>query len=285
MRSESVLDTSTVADPMLPRLFRVQDRRQDTADTATLWLSALDGGPFEFRPGQFTMLQAFGVGEVPISISGDPADPSVLQHTIRDVGGVTRALVAARAGDVLGVRGPYGTSWAVEDGRGGDVLVVAGGIGLAPLRPALLQLLAGSASFGRTALLYGARSPADGLYSDELASWRDGAGLAVETSVDHAPAGYDGYVGLVTDLLERVTFDPARTVALVCGPEVMIGHVAHDLLDLGVPAAQVRISLERTMQCGVGLCGHCQLRNLFLCVDGPVVRLDQVQDLMNIREL
>jgi NAD(P)H-flavin reductase len=271
-----------VRDPMLPRPFRVRDTRRDTADTVTLWLEPPDGEPLTFAPGQFTMLHAFGVGEVPISISGDPRDP-LLQHTIRDVGGVTATLARAQPGDLLGVRGPYGVGWGVRDGAGGDVVVVAGGIGLAPLRPALLELLAHRASFRRATLLYGARTPADLLFPAELDAWSPALDVAV--TVDAAPAGYRGSVGLVTKPLARADFDPVRTLALVCGPEVMMRHVADDLVRRGVPPAQVRLSLERNMRCGVGLCGHCQLRELLICVDGPVVPLDRAAPLITVREL
>jgi NAD(P)H-flavin reductase len=272
-------------DPMLPRPFRVQRVRRDTDDTVTLWLDPLDGEPLAFSAGQFTMLQAFGVGEVPISISGDPSAPHLLQHTIRDVGGVTATLVRARTGDVLGVRGPYGVGWGVRDGVGGDVVVVAGGIGLAPLRPALLDLLAGAEQYGRVVLVYGARSPADLLFPAELEAWADRSDLEVAVTVDSAPSGYRGRVGLVTEPLARAGLDPDRTMALVCGPEVMMRHVADDLVRLGVPPVRVRLSLERNMRCGVGLCGHCQLRELFLCVDGPVVGLDRAAPLIKVREL
>ena len=280
-----VRDVGPASDPMLPRPFRVRSVRRDTDDTVTLGLDPLDGQPLAFAAGQFTMLQAFGVGEVPISISGDPGDPRVLQHTVRDVGGVTAAIVRARAGDVLGVRGPYGAGWQVRDGAGGDVVVVAGGIGLAPLRPALLELLAGRVRYRRVVLVYGARSPAEVLYPAELASWAERSDIDVAVTVDHAPTGYQGRVGLVTEPLARVGLDPERTLALVCGPEVMIRHVADDLVRLGVPPARVRLSMERNMRCGVGLCGHCQLRELFLCVDGPVVGLDRAAPLVSVREL
>jgi NAD(P)H-flavin reductase len=272
-------------DPMLPRPFQVTDVRRDTADTMTLWLEPRDGRPLVFGPGQFTMLHAFGVGEVPISISGDPADPSVLQHTIRDVGGVTSTLVRTQVGEVLGVRGPYGVGWEARDGAGGDVLVVAGGIGLAPLRPALLDLVSDRGLYRRVVLLYGARSPDDLLYPAELARWAERSDVEVMVTVDQAPAGYAGRVGLVTDPLARAGLDPAVTLALVCGPEVMMRHVAQDLVDIGVAPSRVRLSLERNMRCGVGLCGHCQLRELFLCVDGPVLSLDRAAPLTSVREL
>jgi NAD(P)H-flavin reductase len=276
---------AVAADPMLSRPFRVQRVRRDTDDTVTLWLDPLDGEPLAFAAGQFTMLQAFGVGEVPISISGDPGAPHLLQHTIRDVGGVTAALVRALVGDVLGVRGPYGVGWGVRDGAGGDVVVVAGGIGLAPLRPALLELLAGAERYRRVVLVYGARTPADLLFPAELEAWAGRSDLDVAVTVDSAPSGYGGRVGLVTEPLARARLDPDRTLALVCGPEVMMRHVADDLVRLGVPPARVRLSLERNMRCGVGLCGHCQLRELFLCVDGPVVGLDRAAPLIKVREL
>jgi NAD(P)H-flavin reductase len=275
--------TPAAADPMLPRPFRVEDLRRDTEDTVTLWLTPVDGAALAFRAGQFTMLHAFGVGEVPISISGDPGSPTVLQHTIRDVGGVTATLARARAGDVLGVRGPFGTGWDVRDAEGGDVVVVAGGIGLAPLRPALLELLAHRSQFGRAALVYGARTPADLLYPAELAAWAGQLDVAV--TVDAAPAGYGGSVGLVTGPLARIGVDPARTTALVCGPEVMMRHVADDLVGRGVPPQRIRLSLERNMRCGVGLCGHCQLRELFVCTDGPVVGWDRAAPLLATPEL
>jgi NAD(P)H-flavin reductase len=268
---------------MLPRPFRVQDVRRDTADTVTLWLDPVDGRPLEFAAGQFTMLHAFGVGEVPISISGDPGAPLRLQHTIRDVGGVTASLVRCSPGDVLGVRGPFGTGWGVRDAAGGDVVVVAGGIGLAPLRPALMELVADRSRYRRVVLVYGARTPADLLYREELARWADRLDVAV--TVDTAPAGYAGSVGLVTGPLARADVDPATALALVCGPEVMMRHVAEDLVGRGLAPDRVRLSLERNMRCGVGLCGHCQLRELFLCVDGPVVALDRVAPLMSVREL
>jgi len=270
-------------DPMLPRPFRVVARHQDTADTATLDLEPVDGPGLIFTPGQFTMLGRLGVGEVPISISGDPAAPP-LRHTIRDLGGVTHMLVQARVGDVLEVRGPYGTGWEVADGAGGDVLVVTGGIGLAPLRPALLQLVAQRDRYRNVTLLYGARSPADQLYPDELKQWA-ARGIEVHTIVDHGTADWRGRVGLVTSLIPRANVDPTQTLALLCGPEVMMRMVTNALLDVGVDPGRVRWSMERNMKCGVGLCGHCQLRDLFLCVDGPVLDYPVLAPLIATREL
>lgn len=271
-------------DPMRPRPFRVLAHRQDTDDTVTLRLEPVDGVALRFAAGQFTMLGLLGIGEVPISISGDPLAPEILQHTVRDVGGVTHALVRARPGELLDVRGPYGRGWAVLDGVGGDVVFVAGGIGLAPLRPALLEVIAQRDRFGRVVVLYGARSPADVLYADTLDSWRS-AGVEVAEIVDYGPPGYRGRVGLVTTLIPRAGFDPQNTLALVCGPEVMMRYAAAALVQRGVPADRVRLSMERNMKCGVGLCGHCQLRELFVCLDGPVLPYHRLEALMRVREV
>jgi NAD(P)H-flavin reductase len=273
------------ADPMLPRPFRVLESRWDTGDTVTLALEAVDGQGLVFAPGQFTMLHAFGVGEVPISISGDPGTPGVLVHTIRDVGNVTHALVGAKPGTVVGVRGPYGTGWGAPDGAGGDVVIVAGGIGLAPLRPVLWEVAANRADYRRVLLLYGARSPEDRLFPDDLAQWARDHDIAVEVTVDYAPAGWSGRVGPVTTLVSRAGFDPTRTLALVCGPEIMMTLSANALMGRGVPAERLRLSMERNMKCGVGLCGHCQLREVFLCVDGPVLPYSRLAPLMDVWEL
>jgi NAD(P)H-flavin reductase len=271
-------------DALLPRPFRVVATHRETHDTVTLELEAQDGEALAFEAGQFTMLQAFGVGEVPISISGHPARPERLVHTIRDVGGVTRTLCAARVGDVLGVRGPYGRGWQVADGAGGDVVVVAGGIGLAPLRPAVLEMVGSRAGFGRVHVLYGARTEDEVLFGGELASWAQ-ADVWTAVTVDRAATTWTGRVGLVTELIGGAGFDPGRTLALVCGPEVMMRYVAAELLARGVAADRVRLSLERNMRCGVGLCGHCQLREYLLCVDGPVLPLAAVRRQLAIREL
>jgi len=265
---------------MVPRVFTVAENRRDTRDTVTLVLVAADEGPFVFEPGQFTMLSAFGAGEVPISISGDPAHPEVLQHTIRNVGGVTRTLAAASPGSALGIRGPFGRGWGVADGRGGDVVFVAGGIGLAPLRPAILEVCADRSSYGQVRLLYGSRTPEDILFAPDLHAWGREHRIVVEEIVDAGTLGWHGHVGLVTQLIARGGFDPRRTLALVCGPEVMMRYAAQALVDRGVGRPRIRMSMERNMKCGVGLCGHCQLRELFVCVDGPVLSYDLLEPLL-----
>jgi NAD(P)H-flavin reductase len=278
----------TLAQPvdgaMVPRLFRLVERRQDTADTFTILLEPNDGVPLEFSPGQFTMLSAFGVGEVPISVSGAALVTGPLQHTVRDVGAVTHALSRASVGDVLGVRGPFGTGWDVADGHQKDVVFVGGGIGLAPLRPAVLEVLSHREDFGRVVLLYGARSPEELLFADELRQW-ESQGIEVLVTVDYGRESWAGRVGLVTKLIPRAGFDPLSTLALICGPEVMMRHTALALVARGVRSNRIRVSLERNMRCGIGLCGHCQYRELFICVDGPVLPYAQVTGLLGLREV
>jgi len=272
-------------DPMLPRRYRIARTRQDTRDTFTLLLEPVDGPPMDYLPGQFTMLDAFGVGEVPISISGDPTLRGPLEHTIRDVGVVTHALITAPAGTLVGVRGPFGTSWDVSDGEGRDVVFVAGGIGLAPMRAAMLEVIAHREKYNRVVLLYGVRTPEDLLFGDELRTWAHDNGVVVEVTVDNGQHAWRGKVGLVTQLVPRAGFDPRNTLALVCGPEVMMRYVASALVDRGVPEERIRMSMERNMKCGVGLCGHCQLREVFVCVDGPVLTYDRLSPLLSCREL
>lgn len=273
------------ADPMLPRPFRVVGHHLDTDDTVTLSLEPLDGTPLEFSSGQFTMMHAYGVGEVPISISGDPTWPGPLVHTIRDVGNVTHALVGSGVGAVVGVRGPYGHGWDVSDGAGGDVLLAAGGIGLAPLRPVLWEIADRRSDYNRVVLLYGARSPSEVLFGADLERWAEESGIEIEVTVDYAPPTWQGRVGPVTKLISRAGFDPHHTLALVCGPEIMMTLSTQALVSRGVAPDRVRLSMERNMACGVGLCGHCQLRDLFICVDGPVLPYTALADLLDVWEL
>jgi NAD(P)H-flavin reductase len=268
---------------MRPLRYRVESRREETCDTVTLVLTPVDEPIPVPVPGQFTMVYAFGVGEVPVSVSGR-AGLSGIVHTVRAVGAVTRALCAARPGEVLGVRGPYGVGWFLPAPRGADLVVVAGGIGLAPLRPVVRHAMADRCRYGRVALLVGARTPGELLYPEEYDGWR-AAGVDVRVTVDRAEAGWTGHVGVVTTLLDGLETDRARTAAFVCGPEVMMRFAARDLTDLGVPARAVQVSLERNMRCGAALCGHCQLGPLLVCRDGPVVGYDRAAPLMSVKEL
>lgn len=269
-----------------PASYRVADRRQETHDAWTLRLEAADGDAApRFAPGQFSMLYVFGSGEVPISVSAIPEAGAAVVHTVRAVGAVTRSLCAAPTGAVVGVRGPFGRGWPLADAEGRDVLVVAGGLGLAPLRPVVHALIARRDRYRRVALLYGGRSPSELLYRDELDEWRRTGAIDVELIVDAPDAGWRGDVGVVTRLIRRASFDPDATIAMACGPEVMMRFVATALRERGVAATGIWLSLERSMKCATGHCGHCQLGPLFVCKDGPVVRHDRAERLMEVAGL
>jgi NAD(P)H-flavin reductase len=261
---------------MAPRPFRVVRRRRDTSDTWTLELEPVAGEPIAAGPGQFTMLYAFGIGEVPISVSGDRGGRLV--HTVRAVGAVSRAICAARPGAVLGVRGPFGSEWP----DAADLVVVAGGIGLAPLRLAVERGLAGP---GGVTLLYGARTPGDLLYTRELERWAARSGLRLDVTVDTAGPDWRGKVGVVPKLIAGAELDPGAAVALVCGPEVMMHFAARALLERGLPPERIHLSMERNMRCAVAHCGHCQLGPTLICRDGAVYRYDQLEQLLAVREL
>ncbi len=266
----------------MPRPWRVVSRRQELADTVSLEVVPVDGVCPPFAPGQFNMLYAFGVGEVAISVSGGVDGGYV--HTVRAVGAVSSALAGLQPGAVLGLRGPFGRGWPVV-ASGGDVVIVAGGLGLAPLRPAIEAVVAQRGRHGRVVLLLGARTPADVLFPDALAQWGRVQGVELLVSVDRADASWRGHVGVVPSLVPRVAFDPANAVAMVCGPEVMMRFSATALRAAGMPDSRIYLSMERNMKCAVGLCGHCQFGPDFICKDGPVMRLDAIDARLAVREL
>ncbi|UCE66043.1 MAG: FAD/NAD(P)-binding protein [Candidatus Zixiibacteriota bacterium] len=266
--------------------YTIKRVKRETRDTFTMDLVPRDNGEkISFRPGQFNMLYHFGFGEVPISISGDPNSNNVITHTIRAVGNVTKAIKKLKPGDSLGIRGPFGNAWPVDEARGDDLVIVAGGIGLASLRPALYQALSGRKSFGKIVLLYGARTPDDILYKHELEKWRSRFDLNVDVTVDRGISGWAGNVGVVTTIIPRTPFDPYHTTALVCGPEIMMRYVIIELQKKGVPDDKIFVSMERNMKCGIGLCGHCQIGPTFVCKNGPVYSYDQVKRFMGKREI
>lgn len=269
---------------MTPVPHRVVDVVHETRETVTLTLEPVADAVPAPAPGQFTMLWAWGAGEVPISVSALEPDGRLV-HTIRDVAGVTKTLCASKVGDVLGVRGPYGRGWDVDAARGGDLVVVAGGIGLAPLRPVVHAVLADRTSFGRVVLVVGARTEQELLFRGELDGWWHRREILVRTIVDRASAGWAGSVGVVTGELVDLDLDTERTRVMVCGPEVMMRVVAQHVTDRGVPSSQVEVSLERNMQCAVKTCGHCQVGPYFACTDGPVLTWDVVDALLTVREL
>ena len=276
--------SATATTAIVPASLPVRSVRQETADTWTLTLDAGPGG-FAFEPGQFTMLYAFGAGEVPISVSGDPGETGRLVHTVRAVGAATRAICTAGEGDSLGVRGPFGRGWPMADAEGGDLLLVAGGLGLAPLRPALYAALADRRRFRRVVLLYGGRDPASLLFASEVEDWAGRDGLECKVTVDMAEQGWRGRVGVVPSLIAQAGLDPARTVAFACGPEVMMRFTVAALRDRGLDAERIWVSLERNMRCAVGHCGHCQLAGSFVCRDGPVFGWPAIEPYLAVREL
>lgn len=276
--------TGRIADPMRPVPFRVRRNRRETHDTFTLELEPPDGA-FSFEPGQFNMLYQFGVGESAISISGDPQQRATLVHTIRAVGSVTRAMQRVKAGAYVGVRGPFGVGWPIAAARGSDVVLVAGGIGLAPIRPVLYSLLEDRKRYGAIVLLYGARTAADLLYRKELERLRSHLDLQIEVTVDSGRGDWRGNVGVVTSLLNRVRYDPVHTVAMMCGPEIMMRFTAIELEKTGVPAENIYYSMERSMKCAVAHCGHCQFGPSFVCKDGPVFASTTIRNWLGKREI
>lgn len=274
------------ADPMVPRLARIVRRWREAPQTWTLEIEANPpGDDATFAPGQFNMLYVFGVGEVPISMSSDPAARGRLWHTVRAVGAVSAALVRLRPGDAVGLRGPFGSGWPMAMASGRDVIVVAGGLGLAPLRPAIYRILAERERYGKVSILYGTRSPDSILYHRELERWRRELDIDIGVTVDHATGAWRGQVGVVTTLVPHATFDPADCIAMVCGPEVMMRFAIAALTQAGVPDDAIHLSMERNMKCAVGFCGHCQFGPTFICKDGPVLPYGRVRDFLRLKEL
>jgi len=274
------------SDTMVTRPYVISRVIRELRDTFSMELEVpSDRGGFQFQPGQFNMLYVYGAGEIPISISGDPAEPGVLVHTTRAVGAVTKAMRRLKAGDSLGIRGPFGVGWPVKEAEGYDVVLVTGGIGLAPLRPVIYHLLANREKYGKIVLLYGARTPEDILYKKSWAKWRSRFDLETHVTVDRATGKWRGNVGVVPGLIKRAPFDPTQCLAMVCGPEVMMRFTIYELQKRGVADDRIYISMERNMKCGLGLCGHCQLGPLFVCKDGPVFCYDRIKDIFYKREM
>lgn len=273
------------SQPWMPALFRVERIRKETYDTFTFDLETSDGNGLSFQPGQFNMLYIYGVGEVPISISGDPGNTRTLVHTIRAVGTVTKNMRQLKRGDLVGVRGPFGRPWPVAEAKGHDIIIVAGGIGLAPLRPVIYHLIAHREQYGKIILQYGARTPDDILFRQELETWRARFDFDVQVTVDRSTGAWKGNVGVVTLLIPKATFDPMHTIAMVCGPEIMMRFTVLELLKRDLTEENIYISGERNMKCGIGHCGHCQFGHLFVCKDGPVFRYSETADLFKKREI
>lgn len=278
--------TAFTIDPMLSQPYLVREVSKETPDTFTLTLAPDErSSESTFLPGQFSMLWVFGVGELPISISGDPSDHDRLVYTVRSVGQATNALVTRGVGEDVGVRGPFGNGWPVDKARGRDVIIVAGGIGLAPLRPVIYEVLNHREDFGRLVVLYGARSPRDLLYRKELATWARQRETQVLITVDYGGMSWRGHVGVVTTLFKYARLKPSRSIAMVCGPEIMMRFVTRELESHGLIRSDIYLSMERNMKCAVGFCGHCQYGPHFICKDGPVFPYEQLRPMLDRYEL
>ncbi|MBX3324874.1 MAG: FAD/NAD(P)-binding protein [Nitrospira sp.] len=232
---------------------------------------------FRFTAGQFNMVYLFGVGEVAISIVSDPEEPERLDHTIRSVGRVTSAIAQRQVGEALGIRGPFGKGWPLEEARGHDVVIVTGGLGCAPVVGAIEYIFRRREQYGSIKILHGVKMPQDLVYRDRFDAWRHVPDTEVLLTSDQPDKTWQYHIGVVTELFERVTLDPAKTVVLMCGPEIMMRLGVPILMRRGIPAAAIHVSLERHMECGIGLCGHCQMGPYFLCKDGPVMRCDRIR--------
>lgn len=275
-------------DAMLPVPARIVDVKIENFNTRTFLLrieDQYDRQAYRWLPGQFNMLYVPGVGEAAISLSSDPDQPETLAHTIRVVGAVTRAIDRMGTGGIVGLRGPFGRGWPIDRLEGKDVVMVAGGIGLAPLRPMVYWLRRHRQRFRRVVLLFGCRSPDDRLYTDELHQWQSDDVIDVLVTVDNAGADWIGPVGVVTNLLRRIRVNADRSMVMVCGPRVLNRVAAWSFMQLHVPAEQVYLSLERNMNCGYGQCGHCQRSGKFVCKDGPVFAYSEIAESFTVEEI
>ena len=267
----------------LPKIFTVRSNVHETNDVFTLGLTATDGKPFDFLPGQFNMLYLFGIGEIPVSICSSPDTKEILLHTIRAVGAVSNGLQKLKVGDEIGIRGPFGTSWPLSK-KNCDVLIIGGGVALPPLRTSLYTLAANKQHYKKITFLYGARTPDDIMCKDDLECWKK-SGIDVQISVDHPDEQWNGHVGVVTSLIATHIYNPKNTTTFICGPEIMIHFALKELIKAQVDEEQIYVSMERNMQCGVGICGHCQYGPYFMCKDGPVFSYPQIKKWFAIKEL
>jgi len=261
--------------PVLCRLYSVSDL---TPIEKNFRLVRPDDQSFGHAPGQFVQVSVFGAGEAPISVASSPTRGPHLDLGVRRVGTLTDALHRMQPGAEIGIRGPFGTCFDVEAMRGKDVLLISGGCGLAPMRALIQYCQDRRDEFAEVTLLYGAKTPADMLYKDDLRQWARSAAIKCRYTVDEVPSGetWEGEVGLITRLIPPLVIEPEKTVAVVIGPPVMYRFVIAQLHEKGLDADNIVVSLERHMKCGVGKCGHCTIEHLYCCLDGPVFRLSQL---------
>jgi len=262
-----------------PRMARLADIRPMTELEKLFVVEFPDGGSLGHQPGQFVMLAVPGVGEAPISVSSSPSRSNGhFELCVRRMGDVTGALHRMKPGDVVGIRGPFGHGFPIEQMRGKDILFAPGGLGLAPLRSLINQVLDERGSFGRVIILYGAKRPAELLFRDELEQWAARDDVEFHVTVDRGDETWTGNIGVITTLFPKITVDPRNTVAVTCGPPIMYRFVLMEMLGKGIPETQIYLSLERRMKCGVAKCGHCQINNLYACKEGPVFTYAQIKN-------
>jgi len=276
---QRMLASQRSPDPMLPSPALIEAIKPVAYGISTFTLRFVDPAEraeYRFQPGQFNMLYLPGAGEIAISVSSDPDEPQLLGHTVRQAGNVTRTLARLKVGHQVGVRGPYGNPWPLDKVAGKSLVIVAGGIGLAPLRPLILSILHHRAAYGRVVLLYGARTPADLLYTDEFARWQEG-NVEVHVTVDLGDEHWKGQVGVVPQLFYRIRVEPKETCVMTCGPEIMMRFVIYEALARRIPKDAIYLSMERNMKCAVGFCGHCQFGPTFICKQGPVLNYARIE--------
>lgn len=283
-RPQSQVRPTTKGDSIfLPRNAQIVEKEELGPEEGLFLLQLDDGTPLSHTPGQFVGVSVYGIGEAPISVSSSPTRGPNFELGVRAIGSVTQALHRMKPGDRVGIRGPFGNGFPLETLAGRDLLFVAGGIGLYPLRSMIHYAVDKRADFGRLALLYGCREPAEQLFPNELAEWRKRKDIELFESVDKCPldVAWEGSVGVITSLFPRISIDPGRTTALMVGPPVMYRYVAAECMKKGIAEQNILMSLERRMKCGIGLCGHCQLENTYICLEGPVfscVQLDPLHE-------
>ena len=268
-----------MANPYLIHPATIVEKIQEAEDITTYRLQLVDEQvrrQFRFKAGQFNMVYLFGVGEVAISILSDPDEPQLLDHTIRAVGRTTQAIAGLQAGDVLGIRGPFGQGWPLDEARGRDLVIVTGGLGCAPVVGAIEYIVRRRAQYGSIKILHGVKTPHDLLYRERFDAWRLIPDTEVLLTSDQPGKSWSHHIGVVTELFEQVTIDPVKSIVLMCGPEIMMRLGVPILVRRGISSTAIYVSLERHMECGIGLCGHCQIGPYFLCKDGPVMRYDRV---------
>ena len=275
-----------MVSPFLPAEAEIVERIDETRDIFTLRLRLTDAAAhaaYDFAPGQFNMLYLHGVGEVAISIVSDPEEGGTLDHTIRALGRVTKGLAALRPGQCIGIRGPYGRGWPMQEAEGRDVLLITGGLGCAPLVSVINYIVLRRPRYGKLCIVQGVKHSADLIWRDRYERWSELPDTRVLLAADRGAADWRWHVGLVTDLLQDVDIEPDRAVALMCGPEAMMNAAARSLLARGFDATQLHLSMERNMHCAVAQCGHCQFGADFVCRDGPVFSYDRIARLLPVK--